>query len=167
MSGPSSGEHNLSPEQLEIAQLSTAAQAALDFRNPSRKELGNGSSSRSFHDGNRAAICDLTEVTNPAGPKEYKFGFPSVLTAGNAPVMLEAVWSEGGSEVQQAIVAGDHDGRAQATFETLPVPAITAILNLHVGDPSKIAHQKRASRLTGKLGRLFKLIGNDVATPHE
>lgn len=155
MSGLPTGEQNQSPEQLEIVQLSTAAREALDYRDRPRKELDGGTIERSFFGGNTDEICDLTETTPLDGPIQYRFGFPQIVPSPKGPtrVVIEASWGEGSREIEQSVASGDHDDQAQATFEGLPVPKITAILNRHVRDPSKIIREKHARQLVGRFAR--------------
>jgi hypothetical protein len=155
MSAPSSGEQNQSSEQLEIAQLSTAAREALDYRDRPRTELESGAIERSFYGGNTDEICDLTETTLHNGPVQYALGFPYIVATSKGPtkVGLQVSWAEGSGEVEQTVVSGDRDGQAELTFEGLTIPTITAILNHHVGDPSKIVRKRQARQLVGRLAR--------------
>jgi hypothetical protein len=156
MHGPRQGEHNSSHEQQATLQLTAAAQAALDFQNVPPTALESGDSQRSFLGGNGTVICDLTETSPEVGPKQYKFGFPTMIAAPDGPrlVGLEAEWAEGDSETKQTIVSGDRGAQSVVPFEPVSTERITAVLNRHVGDPSKNT-EGRAQRLRGKLGRLL------------
>jgi hypothetical protein len=149
-------EQTFSPEQLEVAKLTSVAQDALNFRNPEIKRLQDGSTVREYFGGKGKVVCDLSETTQADGPTTYMFGLPYVIAVNGNPelIRLNVQWSKSDTDLSRRILSGSAEALSLTDFEGPSVEKLTKVLDMQLGDPANTRRESGLQKLKRKIGRL-------------